>query len=86
MRGGSIWAASLRRPWRRGDEEGGTPPLRGRLLVGLSYDEARMRAISSSARNEPPARLRLALGRSASEVSSRAFWLERRTDDSSDEM
>lgn len=77
VRGGSIcemsFLAGLR---RRGDDEGGANIARPRLCVGLSYEEPRSRAISSSARP------RLILGRSASEPIIR--W-GRRAEESKEE-
>jgi hypothetical protein len=66
VKGGSIWEFSflLPRLIRNGDDEGGMKEERG-ALVGLSYEDPRRRAISSSARP------RLILGRSASDVRSR---------------
>lgn len=80
VNGGSICPESWPAVWRRGDDDCGAKPLQDRPLEGLSYEEARNRAISSSARP------RLMRGRSASEVNSRPFCLDRRTDDSRDEI
>ena len=78
VKGGSIWYVSFLfiRPTRNGDDEGGMNEVRG-PLVGLSYEDPRKRAISSSARP------RFILGRSASEVSSRR---DRMAEESREEM